>query len=152
AYAVDCRPTDHESWTIMPEVIKNEVSPVYNSNKKKGSAVFYGDKLTLLNNGTGQKLHSHDWTQSPITSQQEVTCQTWNNMEDNWSVEHDVYNITSEEEVPWNECHNIVLMHDPYKLGLNSHHYMLNDKYQEVTCFGNKVNTSKWRAEILYNC
>ncbi|CAG8611297.1 4629_t:CDS:2 [Cetraspora pellucida] len=72
-------------------------------------------------------------------------------MDDNWIVEHDVYNITSEEEVPWNECHNVVLMHS-LKLGLNSHHYMLNDKYQEVTCFGNKVNTSKWRAEILYNC
>ncbi|CAG8591310.1 18811_t:CDS:2, partial [Racocetra fulgida] len=74
-------PTDHELWTIMPEVIKDGISPTYNpvndGNKIKGSVVCYGDQITLLNNGTGQKLHSHKRTEnsnyrkSPVTSQQE---------------------------------------------------------------------------------
>ncbi|CAG8609157.1 22024_t:CDS:2 [Racocetra persica] len=162
AYAVDYRatgPTDHELWTIMPEVIKDGISPTYNpvnnGNKMKGSVVCNGDKITLLNNGTGQKLHSHKLTEefkvrkSPVTSQQEVTCQTWNNSDDNWVVQHDIHNITSEDQEPWNECHNIVLMHVKSNLGLNSHPYMLNNDYQEVTCFGDKANTSKWRVEIL---
>ncbi|CAG8687307.1 15062_t:CDS:2 [Cetraspora pellucida] len=149
AYAVDCRvtgPTDNELWTIMA---------VNNGNKQRGSVVCYGDEITLLNNGTGQKLHSHELNEicknrkSPITSQQEVTCQTWNNLDDNWAVQHGVYNITSEDKEPWVECHNIILMHVSSKLGLNSHQYMLNNEYQEVTCFGDKANTSKWRVEIL---
>ncbi|KAF0459821.1 hypothetical protein F8M41_000711 [Gigaspora margarita] len=57
AYAVNCRATDYESWTVMPELIKDGVPPVY----QKDLIVCYGDKITLLNNGTGQKLHSHPY-------------------------------------------------------------------------------------------
>ncbi|CAG8591071.1 5321_t:CDS:2 [Cetraspora pellucida] len=72
-FAVDRRPTDYESWTIMPEVSKSGIPPVYGGNKEIGSPVYYGDRITLRNNGTGQKLHSHDPMRfkSPITSQVE---------------------------------------------------------------------------------
>ncbi|RIB27752.1 hypothetical protein C2G38_2137654 [Gigaspora rosea] len=144
-YAVNRHATDYESWTVMPELINEGVTPVYQKGQK-GSIVCYGDKITLLNNGTGQKLHSHPYERfkSPITSQQEVTCQTWNNSDDNWAAQHCVYDVTSEDKEPWNECHDIILMHVNTKLMLNSHNYMLNDNYQEVTCFGDKtIHTTK---------
>ncbi|CAG8767521.1 9146_t:CDS:2, partial [Racocetra persica] len=142
AFAVDRRPTDYESWTIIPEVIKNGIAPVYGGSKEIGSPVFYGDIITLRNNGTGKKLHSHNNFNSPITLQQEVTCQTCNDINDNWDVMHYVHDF--EYKDPWNECHDIVLMHANTKLILSSHNYMLNDDYQEVTCFGDKkINTTK---------
>ncbi|CAG8639403.1 3970_t:CDS:2, partial [Racocetra fulgida] len=70
AFAVERRPTDYELWTIMPEVFKSGIIPVYGGNKEIGLPVYYGDIITLRNNGTGQKLHSHHY-KSPITSQQE---------------------------------------------------------------------------------
>ncbi|CAG8720572.1 16928_t:CDS:2, partial [Cetraspora pellucida] len=112
AYAVDSHvtgPTDNELWTIMP---------VNNGNKQRGSVVCYGDETTLLNNGTGQKLHSHELNQN----HKNLTCQTFKNSDDNWAVQHGFYNISSEDKEPW---------------------YMLNNEYQEVTCFGDKANTSK---------
>ncbi|CAG8711543.1 28999_t:CDS:2 [Gigaspora margarita] len=150
AYAVDRRATDYESWTVMPKVLLDAIPPEYGGDKEKGSPVYYGDKITLMNNGTGQKLHSHLEFESPITSQQEVTCQTFNDGNDNWNVQHYIYDVDSKDKEPWNECHDIFLFHSSNNLGLNSHDYMLNDEYQEVTCFGDKkVNTTKWRADIL---
>ncbi|CAG8659992.1 27697_t:CDS:2 [Dentiscutata erythropus] len=158
-YAINRRATDYELWTIMPEVLKNATPPIYSGNKEKGLPVYYGDKITLMNNGTGQKLHSHKFKaehghndRSPITSQQEVTGYTLNDHNDNWTIQHYVYDISSNDKELWNECHDIFLLHDLTKLGLNSHNYMLNDEHQEVTCFGDKkVNTTKWRAEILFD-
>ncbi|CAG8691366.1 6152_t:CDS:2, partial [Dentiscutata erythropus] len=143
AFAVDRRATDYESWTIMPEVLQNGFSPTYGGNKDKGSPVYYGDTITLINNGTGQKLHSHSEFKSPISFQQEVTCMTFDDKNDNWIVQHYLRGIVPNQE-PWNECHDIFLSHYVTKLGLNSHNYMLNNEYQEVTCFGDKnVNTTK---------
>ncbi|KAF0553904.1 hypothetical protein F8M41_019747 [Gigaspora margarita] len=59
ANAINRRATDYESWTIMSEVLKNTIPPTYGGIKEKGSPVYYGDEITLINNGTGQKLHSH---------------------------------------------------------------------------------------------
>ncbi|CAG8507950.1 31120_t:CDS:2 [Gigaspora margarita] len=96
----------------MSEVLKNTIPPTYDGIKEKGSPVYYGDKITLINNGTGQKLHSHQ---------------------------------------PWNECHDISLLHNNTQLGSNSHAYMLNDEYQEVTCLGDKkVNTTKLCIIVSY--
>ncbi|KAF0333006.1 hypothetical protein F8M41_017620 [Gigaspora margarita] len=58
-YAVDRRATDYESWTVIPEVLNDKIPPVYGGNKEKDLPVNYSDKITLTNNGTGQKLHSH---------------------------------------------------------------------------------------------
>ncbi|CAG8521885.1 11807_t:CDS:2, partial [Dentiscutata heterogama] len=124
----------------MPEVLKTESPPIYSGNKEKGLPVYYGDKITLMNNGTGQKLHSHNFEIKDLN----ITCQTWNNTDDNWILQHHLYDTSSNDKELWNECHDIFLLHDNSKLGLNSHNYMLNDEYQEVTCFGDKkVNTTK---------
>ncbi|CAG8750312.1 28759_t:CDS:1, partial [Gigaspora margarita] len=58
----------------MPEVLNDKIPPVYGGNKEKVLPVNNGDKITLMNNRTGQKLHSHNSIEdvSPITSQQEI--------------------------------------------------------------------------------
>ncbi|CAG8731453.1 28559_t:CDS:2 [Dentiscutata erythropus] len=149
-FAKDGNVTDFESWTIMPEVIVLNTPPKYGDKKEKGSLVYYGDKITLKNNGTGHKLHSHCGPQSPVTSQQEVSCQTWNNFDDNWIVQHNIYDIDPEKKEPLIECHDIVFKHIPTNSMLCSHKYMLNNNNQEVTCFGyQKINLTKWHIEIL---
>ncbi|CAG8549986.1 16781_t:CDS:2 [Gigaspora rosea] len=146
AYAIDRRATDYESWTVMPEVLNDKIPPVYDGNKEKGLPVNYGDKITLMNNGTGQKLHSHI-----IDFQPEVLCQSLNNHNDNWTVQHYVCDVSSDDKEPWNECHDIFLLHH-INMGLSSRNYMLNDEYQEVTCVEDrKASSTKWRAEILFD-
>ncbi|RIB29940.1 hypothetical protein C2G38_2154172 [Gigaspora rosea] len=104
-----------------------------------------------MNNGTGQKLHLHNSIEdiSPITSQQEVSCQTLNDHNNNWTVQHYACDVSSDDKEPWNECHDIFLLHGT-NMGLNGHNYMLNDEYQEVTCVGDrKAGSTKAYA---YRC
>ncbi|CAG8789737.1 24918_t:CDS:1, partial [Gigaspora rosea] len=65
AYAIDRRAIDFESWTVMPEVLNDKIPQVYGGNKEKCLVLNYGDKIVLMNNGTGQKLHSHGVTFQP---------------------------------------------------------------------------------------
>ncbi|CAG8490451.1 37418_t:CDS:2 [Gigaspora margarita] len=51
---------DYKYWTVMPKVFNHPNPLVYGSNKEKGLPVNYSDKITLMNNGTKQKLYSHN--------------------------------------------------------------------------------------------
>ncbi|CAG8647389.1 37784_t:CDS:2 [Gigaspora margarita] len=89
----------------MPEVLNDKIPPVYGGNKEKGLPVNYGDKITLMNKVTGQKLHSHNCIEdvSPITSQQEISCLDLNDHNDIWTVQHYVCDVSSDDKEPWNE-------------------------------------------------
>ncbi|CAG8462134.1 346_t:CDS:2 [Cetraspora pellucida] len=149
-FTVDRRPTDYESWTIMPEISENRIPPVFGGNKKIGSLVYYGDRITLRNNGTGMKLYSSNYC-----GRVEVSCYNCNNSYYNWVAQHYVIKANNDDvevKVPWNECHDIVLISYNFNRLLGNCGYMFNDGNQEVGCVatdGSNYCSQKWHANIL---
>ncbi|RIB12188.1 hypothetical protein C2G38_2145189 [Gigaspora rosea] len=73
----------------MPDVLNDKIPQVYGGNKEKGLAVNYGDKITLMNNRTGQ---NHNYMLN--YEYQEVTCvEDRKASQQKWSLPHYVATI-----------------------------------------------------------
>ncbi|CAB4424636.1 unnamed protein product [Rhizophagus irregularis] len=126
------------------------VIPPHKQYCKPGNPVAVNSIIELKHQQTSRNLHSHGGIESPITKQQEVTCYSGTDNNNNWQLQRHSTTNKYDNSGYWMIGDTISLRHVNTKKLLSSHDFLFDDGNQEVTChsYGHEEN-NKWCIEVL---